>query len=79
MVIEKDLEPPCRVRIMRYTLMLLAMVALLPFQACDIAYVSRIRINERSPNSVDSTENETAIRSTFEGLCSKKGFSAPWG
>ena len=59
----------------------LALASMILLQGCDIAYISKIRINEGSPDSVDpgATRNEEAVRKTFEGFCSKKGFSTPWG
>jgi hypothetical protein len=58
----------------RYALLLLAMPTLLPLQACDIIYLSKITINERAPSAIGPTENQTTIRSTFEDFCSKEGF-----
>lgn len=69
----------CGLKKVRYILVLVTTAILLPLQACDIAYVSKITIKERAPIAADPTENETTIRSTFEDFCSRKGFSAPWG
>ena len=64
-------------QMIKFSLSLLTISSVLLLQGCEVAYISKININETFSNSVnsDGTKNETIIKATFDDFCSKVHYS----
>jgi len=61
----------------KLSVLLVVIASVLLLQGCEVAYISKINVNDTFSSSVnsDGIKNETIIKSTFGDFCSEANYS----